>query len=151
MDQRATQLYAMPTCLYRLFDVFGRLLYVGISSDLKRRWKEHRKKHWWWPQVVERREEWFDDRGSAFEEERATVRTELPLHNAESWGDMTGGLHPPLPAGVPERPPTPEGEDWFEDTVAASHYWLSRNIWRAQLRDAAPTPEELAVILAGRG
>lgn len=75
---------------------------------------------------------------------------ELPLHNAESWGDLTGGLRPLLPAGVPVPPPVPEGEDWFEDTATVSRYRLDYGIWQAQLRDAALTPEELAVVLAGR-
>lgn len=37
VSKRRAELDALPTCLYRLFDVFGRLLYVGISSDLTRR------------------------------------------------------------------------------------------------------------------
>ncbi|MFG3349530.1 hypothetical protein ACGF1Z_31290 [Streptomyces sp. NPDC048018] len=63
---------------------------------------------------------------------------------------MTGGRRPALPAGVPDHPALPEGDFWWEDTDVASRYWLARAIWRAQLRDAALTPAELAVLLAAR-
>lgn len=103
--QRAA-LRGIPTCLYRLYDVFGRLLHAGMTSNLARRWREHRMDHRsWWDQVTERRLKWLPTRDGAWHAERKAVRTELPLHNNESWGEFSDGRpRPELPAGVPPRP-----------------------------------------------
>lgn len=145
-----SRLSTTPTCLYRLYDVFGNLLYLGISSNLKRRWKEHRTSSWWWPQVIDRQEEWFDDRPTAHAAERVAVRTELPLHNSESWGSFTYGERPTLPSGISGRPAPPAEDDWWHDQAATDAYQLLLDIWRAQLRDAALSPDELRIVLAGR-
>ncbi|MDX3587602.1 hypothetical protein PV740_39135 [Streptomyces europaeiscabiei] len=150
VDTGRVRLGGTPTCLYRLYDVFGTLLYLGISSDLKRRWKEHRTSSWWWPQVIERREEWFDDRPTAHAAEGHAVRTELPLHNSASWGDFTDGQRPTLPPGISGRPSPPDVDGWWHDQAAVGAYQLLLEIWRAQLRDAALSPDELKVVLAGR-
>jgi hypothetical protein len=137
--------------VYQLYDVFGRLLYVGFTSNIPRRWKEHRKEHrGWWPQVVRRETTWFVNRPAAFRAEREAVRSGLPLHNSESWGPYTGGLRPALPSGIGPRPAPPLSENWGQDGSAMAAYLLELDIWQAQLRDAALTPEELAAVLAVR-
>ncbi|MFE6634682.1 GIY-YIG nuclease family protein [Streptomyces tendae] len=147
VSQQRTALSGKPTCLYRLYDVFGRLLYAGITADLARRWKEHRSEHReWWYQVTERRVQWFPSRGLAWRAERQAVRAELPLYNNESWGDFTGGRRPELPSGVPPRPDPPTGED----QVAVDAYGVELAVWWAQLCDAALTRDELGVVRAGR-
>ncbi|MGR6968998.1 GIY-YIG nuclease family protein [Streptomyces cynarae] len=149
--QRAA-LEAIPTCLYRLYDVFGRLLYVGITSNLARRWKEHRRDHqFWWYQVAERRLEWFPTRDRAWRAERQAVRAELPLHNGEAWGQFgNGGARPELPPGVPPRPKLVVAEEGWLDEPALRAHLMEVAVWRARLRDAALSPEELAVVLAER-
>ncbi|MFE2297918.1 GIY-YIG nuclease family protein [Streptomyces sp. NPDC059445] len=150
VDQQRAALTTKPTALYRLYDAFGRLLYIGMTSDLPRRWKEHRTEHrYWWHQVVERSLEWFPIRRQAWRAEGRAVLAELPLHNNASWGDLTGGRRPELPAGVPPRPEQPEAEEWWSDQAVADTYWLALAIWRAQLRDAGLTAEESAVVIAG--
>jgi hypothetical protein len=149
-SQRAA-LDAMPTCLYRLHDAFGRLLYIGMTSNLPRRWKEHRTEHrYWWYQVAERSLEWFPTRRHAWRVESRAVLAELPLHNSNSWSDLTDGRRPELPPGVPPYPGRPTSEEWWADEPVAAAYWLRLAVWRAQLRDAALSPEELTVFLAGR-
>lgn len=151
VSQQRAALESKPTCVYRLYDVFGRLLYVGMTSDIPRRWKEHRKDHRsWWYQTVERPLEWFPGRVDAWHAERQAVRTELPLHNNESWGDFTDGRRPELPWGVPPRPVPPASEEWWSDEEVAASFWFETAVWRAQLLDAALTRDELAVVLAGR-
>lgn len=147
VSQQRTALSEKPTCLYRLYDVFGRLLYAGITADLARRWKEHRSEHRsWWYQVTERRVQWFPSRRQAWRAERQAVQAELPLYNNESWGDFTGGRRPELPSGVPPRPDPPTGED----QAAADAYGVELAVWWAQLCDAALTRDELGVVRAGR-
>jgi hypothetical protein len=122
-----------------------------MTSDIPRRWKEHRREHrYWWHQVAERSLEWFPTRRQAWRAESRAVLAELPLHNSASWSDLTGGRRPELPAGVPPRPEQPRTEDWLSDKPVADAYWLALAAWRAQLRDAGLTAEESAVVLAGR-
>ncbi|MET7389864.1 GIY-YIG nuclease family protein [Streptomyces sp. NPDC005529] len=137
VDQQRATLTSRPTCLYRLYDVFGRLLYVGMTSDLSRRWKEHRTEHRaWWGQVATRRLEWFPNRPQAWRAESRAVRDELPLHNTACWGDFTGGRRPDPPSGIPPYPEPPEVEEWWSNERVADVYWLAVALWRAQLRDA---------------
>ena len=73
---------AKPTALYRIYGDADLLLYIGISDDFGRRWKEHAKKQPWWGEM--RRlaaDEWFDDRKDAEAAEEAAIKTEKPKYN----------------------------------------------------------------------
>ncbi|MFJ8345058.1 GIY-YIG nuclease family protein [Streptomyces sp. NPDC094153] len=147
VDQQQAALAVKPTCLYRLYDASGQLLYVGITSDIARRWKEHRTKHQgWWPQIAERRVIWFLERSHAWHAEREAVWAERPLHNDETTAYIAGTL--PAPLRNPEPTPTPPpGEGWWRDERAVAEYTLAWKIWLAQLRDAGLSPEEQAEAL----
>jgi hypothetical protein len=72
------------TNLYRLYDVSGQLLYVGVTrSPVHVRLAAHRRTVWW-AQVdsvaVERHSTWE----KAHTAERMAIRTERPLHNIRS-------------------------------------------------------------------
>jgi hypothetical protein len=70
------------TALYRFYDVFGQLLYVGITNNLKLRWSQHATTAaTWWPLRFERSVEWFDAREDAAVAEVEAITTEGPLHN----------------------------------------------------------------------
>jgi predicted GIY-YIG superfamily endonuclease len=69
------------TALYRWFDGSGRLRYVGISNDVRRRTGQHAAGKWWWFEVRSCTVEWFDTRGAALAAERAAIRAERPRHN----------------------------------------------------------------------
>lgn len=71
------------TALYRLYDVTDQLLYVGISSDPRHRWKSHAlfNAETWWPRVSHKEVEWFDSRLAAAEAEVTAIKTEIPKHN----------------------------------------------------------------------
>jgi hypothetical protein len=45
--------YLEPTyTVYRLYDAENNLLYVGATSDIPKRFAEHRRDKAWWPEVV---------------------------------------------------------------------------------------------------
>lgn len=69
------------TALYRFFDADGRLLYVGISDNIRSRWGHHRNHKSWWPDVARATVELFDTWGAAAEAEDLAIKTEDPLYN----------------------------------------------------------------------
>lgn len=67
--------------LYRLYDQDGALLYIGITSNLRRRRSTHRGQSPWFPQVAGYRIQGpFTWRG-AEKAERAAILAESPRHN----------------------------------------------------------------------
>ena len=78
-----------PTALYRLYDAEDRLLYVGISGDLKERLKTHASLKPWWPDVVRKTVQWYATRADAAEAEIKAIGSERPLHNVA--GAVPGG------------------------------------------------------------
>lgn len=90
---RNARIAAGPTALYRLFDAGGVLLYVGITLDPARRFKEHRKVQPWWSQVARREVEWLQLGGRRAEEaEWAVIAAEGPLWNG--GGALEGSAGP---------------------------------------------------------
>lgn len=69
------------TALYRLYDSADQLLYVGIATDPKVRFGQHRREKTWWPEVAVREVEWFSDRARALKEEARAIERELPRYN----------------------------------------------------------------------
>lgn len=76
----------IPTALYRLRDQEGWLLYVGITDNPERRWKDHAKDKPWWPEVADRSIDWLPSRAHAIAAEAAAIRTERPRHNVHHNG-----------------------------------------------------------------
>lgn len=61
-----------PTAVYHFYDADDDLVYVGITSNVERRWREHRG--WpWMDQVVRREFVVVDSRTAALQAERNTV------------------------------------------------------------------------------
>jgi predicted GIY-YIG superfamily endonuclease len=94
------------TALYRLYDADDRLLYVGISSNPHRRWKQHALEHakTWWPDVRGERVQWFESRREAEVAELAAIRTEGAIHNrahVPTVADRDQGWQPPKQAASP--------------------------------------------------
>jgi predicted GIY-YIG superfamily endonuclease len=77
------------TAIYRLRDVHGQLLYVGMSNDLKTRWHQHAISKPWWHLVAQREIEWYPDRPSADIAETEAIVMERPLYNNEKVPDRT--------------------------------------------------------------
>jgi transcriptional regulator with XRE-family HTH domain len=69
------------TALYRFFDADDRLLYVGITDDIHRRWKHHAAVKTWWGDVARQTVEWHDSRPVAEAAERKAISQEKPVYN----------------------------------------------------------------------
>lgn len=67
--------------LYRLSDDGGRLLYVGITNNLNRRFKAHQATQPWWDEVAHCRTEFFLSREELVHAEWQAIRDEAPLYN----------------------------------------------------------------------
>jgi predicted GIY-YIG superfamily endonuclease len=70
-----------PHVLYRFYDVYGSLLYVGITRNLGSRWRSHNKDKPWWKDVVSASVEHFDSEDDAADAEYRAIRTERPVWN----------------------------------------------------------------------
>ena len=73
----------MTTALYRLYSVDGRLLYVGISSHIGRRWGEHQADKEWWTEVATATVEHFETGALAKSAETLAILNEKPLYNKQ--------------------------------------------------------------------
>lgn len=113
-----------PTSLYRFYDAAGTLLYVGISNNPARRWKQHADTKPWWSDVDRKTVEWLASRAEAEAAEAEAIKAEKPLHN---WRHATrvpfgvdlselevksgGRTYPVLTRRIPE-PKQPAAEEW---------------------------------------
>lgn len=69
------------TALYRVIGAADLLLYVGISKDLGRRWKDEAKSFPWWNEKRRMTIEWYDSRPEAEAAEAKAIHTERPKYN----------------------------------------------------------------------
>lgn len=77
----------VPIALYRLYDVEGTLLYVGISTNPKARFIQHALYKSWWPSVDRTSVSWLEvTRQEALAIEAAAIRDEEPVHNGKHNG-----------------------------------------------------------------
>lgn len=67
--------------LYRYFDEFGRLLYVGISKDADKRDGQHASLSSWHQFATQRTLEEFESRDEAMDAEALAIRDECPVFN----------------------------------------------------------------------
>lgn len=67
--------------LYRFYDAEDRLLYVGITFDIRRRWRSHSKDKPWWRDSVRSTMEHFGSREEALAAEAAAIKAEQPIWN----------------------------------------------------------------------
>jgi len=67
--------------LYRWFDAEGELLYVGISSTLWNRTKQHSQTAEWFTEISFCTVEWFDSRFEVENAENRAIMNENPKHN----------------------------------------------------------------------
>lgn len=77
------------TALYRFYDAREALLYVGITDDPWRRWREHVREKPWYPQVKHQATTWYDTEREARRAETRAIRTERPRFN------IAGAIRPP--------------------------------------------------------
>lgn len=68
---------------YEVWDTMGRLAYVGIADDFRRRWEQHQRQSWWLGEievahidVIE-----YRTRGAARMSEAAMINEQSPVYN----------------------------------------------------------------------
>lgn len=71
------------TAVYRLYGSDGFLMYVGITNDPDRRFKQHAADREWWPGVVDRQVDWYTRRCDAEMAEQAAIKVHAPPWNKE--------------------------------------------------------------------
>lgn len=71
------------TALYRHFDLQGRLLYVGIASNVLSRMKSHRHRSHWHRRIVRIELTWFPSRAAAKAAEAEAIARERPMFNLQ--------------------------------------------------------------------
>lgn len=69
--------------LYRFFDAAGMLLYVGITSDMGSRLRQHRVDKDWWPDVHSQTVEDAPSRADVLFMEARAILKEHPQHNKD--------------------------------------------------------------------
>lgn len=79
--KRAVKEHSEGQFLYRLYNRAGFLLYVGITDNVFRRWKEHSRDKPWWSEVHKFTQDWFPDRAAVEAAERHAISSERPLYN----------------------------------------------------------------------
>lgn len=91
------------TALYRLYDVHGDLLYIGISSEPEERWKDHKwvpRHDTWIAKVTRRSVAWHPSRAAALAAEAKAIHAEKPRYN----GTHNFPLAPFTPSDWPPVP-----------------------------------------------
>ena len=97
----------MSTDLYRFFGDSGRLIYVGITDNLKSRTVDHMGKSWW-SEVTSMTVRKYGARADAMAAEAASIRDEHPAYNVQG---QRKGHHAPLPISPDQT---------FEDIASAA-------------------------------
>lgn len=72
-----------PTAVYRFFDEADRLLYVGMTGNIRLRWAGHAADKPWWPDVARQTTTWFDTRAEAAAAEAEAIKSEGPAYNIQ--------------------------------------------------------------------
>lgn len=71
----------MSQTLYRHYDAEDNLLYIGVSSRISTRIKEHSKHSSWWNDIVKITLEHFQTREEVLKAERKAIINEFPKYN----------------------------------------------------------------------
>ncbi len=73
--------------LYRFFDAGGKLLYIGITSNPRLRFAQHRKAKVWWSDIATREIVHYKSRVDLMNAERDAIKRERPLYNIQHAGN----------------------------------------------------------------
>lgn len=73
--------FAGRTAVYRLFDKYDCLLYVGIARWPDQRWNQHKRDKLWWHYVARKEVAWYETRREAMIVEETAEREESPRYS----------------------------------------------------------------------
>jgi len=76
--------------LYRHFALDGKLLYVGVTNEPRRRAHGHRRRSPWWPLVSDITLAWYDSKRDALDAEGLAIRLERPAWNRTHLSGTAG-------------------------------------------------------------
>lgn len=99
-----------PTGVYRFYDADEQLLYVGVSSNLRTRWKEHEDNRPWWGDIARHDVTWFATRAKALAEESRAICEDSPRYNSQG---IVRAPESPHPTHTPVRR-FRMGDEWIE-------------------------------------
>ena len=71
----------VKTALYRHYDKYGALLYIGVSLHAVQRLIDHRDKSHWYEDITRIEVQWYLSRSEAYAAEKHAIKTEKPKHN----------------------------------------------------------------------
>ena len=69
------------TTVYTMLDKKGKPLYVGMSKDTVRRFKQHAKSKEWYPEVAKVKTKKYKSRTKAMIAEKKAIKAHSPLYN----------------------------------------------------------------------
>lgn len=109
-----------PTALYRLYDKAGVLLYIGITTALKKRMAKHADDQPWWHMVSRKTVVWHDARQEASRAETEAINTENPKYNIQKRSVITHPCRWAPSWSVLERDAWEAGY-WIENPITGTH------------------------------
>jgi predicted GIY-YIG superfamily endonuclease len=77
----SSDIFLIPTYLYKLYDKDNNLLYVGITTNYKIRFRIHSKKQFWWNKVSRRWIKKYSSRTLALKVEKRIIAHQKPKYN----------------------------------------------------------------------
>src|SRR3954453_14405675 len=125
--------------LYRVFGENDLPLYISISNNFGRRWKQHAKQQPWWDEM--RRltvDEWFASRPEAELAEDAAIKAEKPKYNKRKTEKLRRNKRAAVPAATSVAPKVlTEDEKEAERADRWNKRWALRTL----------RPEDVAAVL----
>ncbi len=83
------------TALYRHYDSDGVLLYIGITSSMRRRLREHEGNSDWYERISRITIERYESRDAALLAEKDAICREGPLYNIQ-WANVPVPFYPSI-------------------------------------------------------
>lgn len=91
--------------LYRLYDIYGCLLYVGRTNDIRGRFYQHSQVQPWWFEVAHATVEFLPDLATLIIAERSTIHAENPRYNVVRTTPVDVVAHKKRKLKEPKKPP----------------------------------------------
>lgn len=111
--------------LYRFWNG-DQLLYVGITSDPGRRWRQHHKSKLWWGDVTAATLEHFPTRAELEAAEVAAIHAERPLHNVmHNRGHVTPARRPITQVEASDMPDMCHDRCADRDGIFFPYRWIN--------------------------
>lgn len=102
-EEQAARREAAPNFVYRVFDDYGHLLYVGCSLDVDKRMKVHRREAPWFKYATTIASFGPWPRSEAMRREREAIETESPYFNSSMANHRLVQLRDPRATNAIDR------------------------------------------------